>query len=90
MVISGVSVGMEICSKISPVSFPTAHTILVPPASNAPSLMNPSFLRCLARVLFPHARLFFSSSMLPYSQPASYIIFTDHALFFIKKCFRFP
>ena len=52
MVISGVSVGMEICSKISPVSFPTAHTILVPPASNAPSLMNPSFLRCLARVLF--------------------------------------
>jgi hypothetical protein len=35
---------MEHCSKISPFSFPTAITILVPPASNAPitSVLPPS------------------------------------------------
>ena len=39
MVISGVSVGMVIRSKISPFSLPTAHTIFVPPASSAPILI---------------------------------------------------
>ena len=39
IVISGVSVGMETRSKISPSSFPIAHTIFVPPASNAPNNM---------------------------------------------------
>ncbi len=39
MVSSGLTVGMLSCSKIFPVSSPTARTILVPPPSSAPILI---------------------------------------------------
>ena len=50
MVSCGVLVGMEILSSIFPVSSPIAHTIFVPPASSAPSLI---FLLLFCLSVFP-------------------------------------
>ena len=52
MVSSGVVVGMDTCSNMVPSSFPMAHTILVPPASNAPINIYAPLSETVSMILF--------------------------------------